>query len=86
MHRKLDHVARPSCSHFREMNIDRTMPPRRVCLQCTAAILVRWKTCECCDHVFRSKREAECNLHEIAMKHMRVLESKRTILLVEGKL
>ena len=31
------------------------------------------KTCERCDHVFRSK--AECNLREKAMKRMRAVES-----------
>ena len=34
-----------------------------------AAIPVRWKTCECCDHVFQSKQKVECNLWEKAMKH-----------------
>ena len=43
------------------------MPPTKVCLQCKTAVLVRWKTCERCDHVFRSKRKAECNLREKAM-------------------
>ena len=43
------------------------MPPTKVCPQCKAAVLVRWKTCERCDHVFRSKRKAECNLREKAM-------------------
>ena len=32
-----------------------SMPPTRVCPQCKAAVPVRWKTCECCEHVFRSK-------------------------------
>ena len=36
-----------------------SMPPTKVCPQCKAAVPVpvRWKTCECCDHVFRSKRK-----------------------------
>ena len=51
------------------------MPPTKVCLQCKAAVLVRWKTCERCDHVFRSKRKAECNLPEKAMKRMRAVVS-----------
>ena len=51
------------------------MPPTKVCLQCKAAVPVRWKTCERCDHVFRSKRKAECNLQEKAMKRMRAVES-----------
>ena len=33
------------------------------------------KTCERCDHVFRSKRNAECNLQMKAMKLMRAVES-----------
>ena len=37
------------------------MPPTKICPQCTAAVPVRWKTCERCDHVFQSKRKAECN-------------------------
>ena len=51
------------------------MPPTKVCPQCKAAVPVRRKTCECCDHVFRSKRKAEFNLREKAMKHMRTVES-----------
>ena len=51
------------------------MPPTKVCPQCKAAVPVRWKTCERCDHVFRSKRKAECNLREKAMKRMRAVES-----------
>ena len=49
--------------------------PTKVCPQCKAAVPVRRKTCECCDHVFRSKRKAECNLREKAMKRMRAVES-----------
>ena len=52
------------------------MPPTKVCLQCKAAVPVRRKTCERCDHVFRSKRKAECNLREKAMKRMRAVESE----------
>ena len=52
-----------------------SMPPTKVCPQCKAAVPVRWKTCEHCDHVFQSKRKAECNLREKAMKHMRAVES-----------
>ena len=51
------------------------MPPTKVCPQCKAAVPVRRKTCERCDHVFRSKRKAECNLREKAMKRMRSVES-----------
>ena len=43
-----------------------SMPPTKVCPQCKAAVPVRRKTCERCDHVFRSKRKAECNLREKA--------------------
>ena len=47
----------------------------KVCPQCKAAVAVRWKTYERCDHVFRSKRKAECNLREKAMKRMRAVDS-----------
>ena len=53
-----------------------SMPPTKVCPQCKAAVPVRWKTCEHCDHVFRSKRKAECNLREKAMKRVRAVESE----------
>ena len=52
-----------------------SMLPTKVCPQCKAAVPVRQKTCECCDHVLRSKRKAECNLREKAMKRMRAVES-----------
>ena len=52
-----------------------SMPPTKVCPPCKAAVPVRWKTCERCDHVFRSKRKAECNLREKPMKHMRAVVS-----------
>ena len=52
-----------------------SMSPTKVCPQCKAAVPVRWKTCERCDHVFRSKRKAECNLREKAVKRMRAVES-----------
>ena len=52
-----------------------SIPPTKVCPQCKAAVPVRRKTCECCDHVFRSKRKAECNLREKAKKRMRSVES-----------
>ena len=52
-----------------------SMPPTKVCPQCKAAVSVRRKTCERCDHVFRSKRKAECNLREKAMKRMRAVQS-----------
>ena len=52
-----------------------SMPPTKVCPQCKAAVPVRQKTCERCDHVFRSERKAECNLREKAMKRMRAVES-----------
>ena len=53
------------------------MPPTNVCPQCKAAVPVRRKTCvtERCDHVFRSKRKADFNLREKAMKRMRSVES-----------
>ena len=36
---------------------------------------VKRKTCERCDHVFRTKRKAECNLRVKAMKCIRAVES-----------
>ena len=51
------------------------MPATKVCPQCKAAVPVRWKTCKRYDDVFRSKRKAECNLREKAMKRMRAVES-----------
>ena len=50
-----------------------SMPPTKVCTQCKAAVSVRRKTSERCDHVFRSKRKAECNLREKSMKHTQVI-------------
>ena len=53
-----------------------SMPPTKVCPQCKAAVPVRRKTCERCDHVFRSERKAESvNLREKAMKRMRAVVS-----------
>ena len=52
-----------------------SMPPTKVCVQCKVALPVRRKTCECCDHVFRSKQKAEWNLLEKVMKHTRAVES-----------
>ena len=65
-----------------------SMPPTKVCPQCKAAVPVRWKTCERCDHVFRSKRKAECNLQEKAMKRVRAVESDsvKSASKTEGKL
>ena len=51
------------------------MPPTKVCSQCKAVVHIRRKVCESCDHVFRSKRAAECKLPERAMKCIRVLQS-----------
>ena len=51
------------------------MSPTKVCPQCKAAVPVRRKTCEHCDHVFQSKRKAECHSREKAMKRMRAVES-----------
>ena len=52
-----------------------SMPLTKIYPQCKAAVPVRWKTCERCDHVFRSKGKAECNMREKAMKRMRAVES-----------
>ena len=38
-----------------------SIPPTKVWPQCKAAVPVRRKTCERCDHDFRPKRKAECN-------------------------
>ena len=82
MRMNLDHVAsgdfvlgRDVLCEFDYWPLAVCMPPTKVCPQCTAAVPVRQKTCERCDHVFRSKRKAECNLREKAMKRMRSVES-----------
>ena len=82
MRMNLDHVAsghfvlgRDVHCKFDSWPLAVSMPPTKVCPQCKAAVPVRRKTCECCDHVFRSKRKAECNLREKAMKRMRAVES-----------
>jgi len=54
--------------------VNGSMPPTKVCPQCKAAAPVRRKTSERSDHVFRSKRKAECNLREKALKRMRAVE------------
>ena len=60
MRMNLDHVA-SGCFVLGEMFIASliiawplavSMPPTKVCLQRKAAVPVRWKTCERCDHVF----------------------------------
>ena len=70
-----DHLGRDVLCEFDYWPLAVSMPPTKVCLQCKAAVPVRRKTCELCDHVFRSKRKAECNLREKAMKRMRSVES-----------
>ena len=82
MRMNLDHVAsgdfvlrRDVLCEFDYWPLAVSMPPTKVCPQCKAAVPVRRKTCECCDDVFRSKRKAECNLQEKAMKRMRSVES-----------
>ena len=71
MRMNLDHVAsshfvlqRDVLCKFDYWPLAVSMPPTKVCPQCKDALPVRWKTCECCDLVFRSKRKAECNLRE----------------------
>ena len=82
MRMNLDHVAsgdfvlgRDVLCEFDYWPLAVCMPPTKVCPQCKTAVPVRRKTCERCDHVFRSKRKAECNLREKAMKRMRSVES-----------
>ena len=82
MRMNLDHVAsgdfvlgRDVLCEFDYWPLAVSMPPTKVCPHCKAAVPVRRKTCERCDHVFRSKRKAECNLREKAMKRMRSVES-----------
>ena len=79
MRMNLDHVAggrfvlgRDVHCEFNHWPLTVSMPPTKVCSQCKAGVPVRRKTCE---HVFRSKRKAECNLREKAMKRMRAVES-----------
>ena len=82
MRMNLDHVAsgrfvlgRDAHCEFDYWQLAASMPPTKVCPQSKAAVPVRRKTCARCDHVFRSKRKAECNLREKAMKRVRVVES-----------
>ena len=82
MRMNLDHVASGRFVLGRDVHCDfdywqlaASMPPTKVCPQCKAAVPVRRKTCGRCDHVFRSKRQAECNLREKAMKRVRAVES-----------
>ena len=69
MRMNLDHVASSRFVLRRDVHckfdywpLAVSMPPTKVCPQCKAAVPVRLKTCERCDHVFRSLRKAECNL------------------------
>ena len=53
------------------------MYPRKVCPQCNASVHARRSACECCDHVFPSKRKgAKCDEPVKTMKLRRVLESE----------
>ena len=83
MHMNLDNIASGHLVLGRDLHCEFdywplavSMPPTMVCLQCKAAVPARWKTCERCDHVFRSKGKAEWNLREKAMKRMRAVESE----------
>ena len=67
MRMNLDHVAsghfvlgRDVLCEFDYWPLAVSMPLTKVCPQCKAAVRKR----ERCDHVFRSKRKAECNLRE----------------------
>ena len=58
MRMNLDHVAsgrfvlgRDVHCEFDYWPLAVSMPPTKVCPQCKAAVPVRRKTCECCDHV-----------------------------------
>ena len=82
MRMNLDHVASGRFVLERDVHFEFdywplavSMPPTKVCPQCKATMPVRWKTCECCVHVFRSKQKTECNLREKTMKCMRAVES-----------
>ena len=82
MHMNLDHVAsgrfvlgRDVHCKFDYLPLAVSMLPTKVCPLCKAAVPVRQKTCEHCDHVFQSKRKAECNLQEKSMKRVRAVES-----------
>ena len=46
------------------INLDH-VAPTKLCRQCKAAVPVRQKTCEHCDHAFWSKRKAEFNLQSL---------------------
>ena len=58
MHMNLDHVASGRFVFGRDVHCEFdywplavSMPATKVCLQCKAAVPVRWKTCEHCDRV-----------------------------------
>ena len=51
------------------------MPPSKVCPQCQTIVHARQKVCKSCQHVFRTKRKAEQNLPDQAMKRVRVSQS-----------
>ena len=82
MHMNLDHVGsghfflgRDVLCKFDYLSLAVGMPSTKVYLQYKTAVPLRQKTCECCGHVCRSKRKAECNVREKAMKRMRAVES-----------
>ena len=77
MRMNLDHVAsgrfvlgRVVHCEFHYWPLAVSMPPTKVCLQCKAAVPVRWKTCQHCDRVFRSKGK-----REKTVKRTRAVES-----------
>ena len=67
MRMNLDHVARGHFVPGRDVHcklnywlLAVSMPPTKVCPQCKAAVPVRWKTCERCDHDQKEKQSVIC--------------------------
>ena len=78
MHMNLDHVAsghflgRDVHCEFDYWPLAVSTPPTKVCPQCKAAVPVRWKTYERCDHMSFDPNK---KLSVICEKHMRAIES-----------
>ena len=55
-------------------NVERRLQSCELLFGYETIVPLRLKVCKSCEHVFRAKREAEHNLPDKAMKHMRVLQ------------
>ena len=79
MYMNLDHVTSDRFVPGRDIHCEFdywplavSMPQTKACPQCKAAVPVRWKTCEHCDHVFRSKQKAECTAMKLILVNTQV--------------